>query len=84
MKDMIVWPDNTPEWWYYLPVQEAATAIRKAKDDAHETWTSGQKIRIGTLKRTKLFGDIRKGLSHKRFFVYATAPFLRVLLFLHI
>ena len=40
MKDMIVWPDNTPDKWYYLPVQEATNSHTwKAKDDAHETWT---------------------------------------------
>ena len=40
MKDMIVWPDNTLDKWYYLPVQEATNSHTwKAKDDAHETWT---------------------------------------------
>ena len=41
LKDMIVWPDNSPEDWYYLAVQEATNSheFKRKSDDLHESWT---------------------------------------------
>ena len=44
LDDMIAWPDNPPDAWYYLAVQEATNSHdydRKA-DTVHETWTGLQ------------------------------------------
>lgn len=39
-EDMAVWPDNTPDKWYYLDVQEATNSHAfHRKDEIHETWT---------------------------------------------
>ena len=43
---MITWPDNPPDAWYYLAVQEATNSHdygRKA-DTVHETWTGLQPV----------------------------------------
>ena len=43
---MITWPDNPPDAWYYLAVQEATNSYdygRKA-DTVHETWTGLQPV----------------------------------------
>ena len=38
---MIVWPDNQPDTWYYLAVQEATNSHDfQRKDDVHERWTA--------------------------------------------
>ena len=40
LPDMAVWPDNLPEDWYYLTVQEATnTHAYIQKGDLYETWT---------------------------------------------
>ncbi|MGO5113849.1 InlB B-repeat-containing protein [Candidatus Avoscillospira sp. LCP25S3_F1] len=40
LPDMAVWPDNRPEDWYYLTVQEATnTHAYIQKGDLYETWT---------------------------------------------
>ena len=41
LPDMTVWPDNPPERWYYLAVQEATNshAYTRKDDGVHETWT---------------------------------------------
>ena len=46
LDDMIAWPDNPPDAWYYLAVQEATNSHdygRKA-DTVHETWTGLQPV----------------------------------------
>lgn len=41
LDDMIVWPDNQPDTWYYLAVQEATNSHDfQRKDDVHERWTA--------------------------------------------
>ena len=41
LEDMIVWPDNQPDTWYYLAVQEATNSHDfQRKDDVHERWTA--------------------------------------------
>ena len=40
LEDMTVWPDNPPQAWYYLAVQEATnTHTYQAKNALYETWT---------------------------------------------
>lgn len=41
LPDMNVWPDNQPNAWYYLPVQEATNSHEyKHKGEVHEKWTA--------------------------------------------
>lgn len=41
LDDMIVWPDNTPDKWFYLAVQEATNSHDHVrKDEVYETWTA--------------------------------------------
>ena len=41
---MITWPDNPPDAWYYLAVQEATNShdYERKADTVHETWTGLQ------------------------------------------
>ena len=41
---MIAWPDNPPDAWYYLAVQEATNShdYERKADTVHETWTGLQ------------------------------------------
>lgn len=41
-EDMITWPDNTPDKWYYAAVQEATNSHYYEREDIgyYETWTS--------------------------------------------
>lgn len=41
LRDMIVWPDNSPEDWHYLAVQEATNSheFERKPDGIHESWT---------------------------------------------
>ena len=41
LRDMIVWPDNSPEDWHYLSVQEATNSheFERKPDGIHESWT---------------------------------------------
>ena len=44
LDDMIAWPDNPPDAWYYLAVQEATNShdYERKADTVHETWTGLQ------------------------------------------
>ena len=40
LSDMKVWPDNNPDDWYYLAVQEATNShCYKHKNGLYESWT---------------------------------------------
>ena len=40
LPDMNVWPDNAPDAWYYLAVQEATNSHDyRHKGEVYETWT---------------------------------------------
>ena len=43
---MITWPDNPPDAWYYLAVQEATNShdYERKADTVHETWTGLQPV----------------------------------------
>ena len=47
LSNMTVWPDNTPDKWYYTPVQEATNSHYYEKPDGaeNETWTSLRETR---------------------------------------
>ena len=42
LDEMTVWPDNQPDAWYYLAVQEATNShdFDRKDDGVHETWTA--------------------------------------------
>ena len=46
LDDMIAWPDNPPDAWYYLAVQEATNShdYERKADTVHETWTGLQPV----------------------------------------
>ncbi|MGN0149676.1 MAG: S-layer homology domain-containing protein [Clostridia bacterium] len=46
--DMATWPDNTPDKWYYTPVQEAANSHYYEKNGDYETWTELRETRDWT------------------------------------
>ena len=54
LADMTVWPDNTPDKWYYTPVQEATNShyYEKAENVINETWT--------TLRETRNWEELEK------------------------
>ena len=46
LAEMTTWPDNTPDKWYYTPVQEATNSHYYEKgEDESETWTEMRETR---------------------------------------
>ena len=46
LEGMASWADNTPDKWYYIPVQEAANSHYYEKnEDGYETWTELRETR---------------------------------------
>ena len=73
---MITWPDNPPDAWYYLAVQEATNSHdygRKA-DTVHETWTGLQPVEDWTRYEQKACFSAKK-----RLYRHGTGVFLRCL-----
>ena len=48
LSDMTTWPDNTPDKWYYAPIQEATNSHYYKKNDDYETWTELRETRNWT------------------------------------
>ena len=49
--EMITWPDNNPDDWFYADMQEATNSHAysdKSKDDKYEKWTTIRETRDWT------------------------------------